>query len=108
MRVVAHRCLQDSNIKHPALVGFEPGHVEALSFERAEYVDHRLVFGQHRYQVSTAMLAVARGAQDRQVIRFGRPRSPDKSLGLRIEQCRQLRRRFGDMCAAAPAGGMNR
>ena len=108
LRVVSQRSFQRYDIEHSAAAGLEPGNLESFPDQLAERIGDGLVFGAHTDQMPATILAVTCGADDREVVRFGRTGRPDEPAGLRVQQCGQLPGRVFDRGNCPPAFGMRR
>ena len=84
---VGTQCVaQAVQIQQAVLLHVEVGHLEALAFELAAGVEHRLVLGLHRDDVLAARLVEMGGALERQVVGLGRARGPDDFPRVRADQ----------------------
>ena len=100
------RRLQHLEVDQAVFLDVEISGFEALAFEFAHGVEHRLVLGLQRDQVLALALIEVGCALDGEVVRFGCTRRPDDFLGISVDQCRDLLARVLDRLLGIPAVGM--
>ena len=106
LRVVAQCRRENARVEDAVCTGIQPGNLEALGFESRERIGDGLVLGPHRYKVPAAVRALARAAEDREVVRLGRTRSPDNFPRIGIDQCRDMAACGFHRFVRRPAKGM--
>ncbi len=73
---------------------FQPGDFEAFALQLLQRIEHGLVLGLGRNEVSAAIGVEARDAEDREVVRLGRAGSPDDAVRPRADRRGDLRARL--------------
>src|SRR5690606_27206756 len=81
----------------------QPAHLIAFALEKTHAVDHRLVLGSGRDQMTTTGLARLRRALDRQVVGFGGATGPDDFAWVGIYQVGDLAARVFHRFLGKPA-----